>query len=345
MNKLKRFILAIMLAGLVGIVASEAANADVTRFPNGVSSFGVPILPGIGGNMFSGDVYWVDSGNTEAADGSGGGSKSQPFKTIDFAVGQCTASNGDVIIVMPGHTETVTAAGGLDLDVVGITVRGLGIGADRPIINFTTAVGADMDVDAASIEMSNFLFTGNIDALTGPIDINAADFSLINCEYRDVTGQATDVIVVAQAADRLLIDGYVHRGAAADGGDSAILFVSGADSAGGPDDVIVRNFNIYGNFDTGAIENITGGLVRCNIGGGIGWNYIWTDGAEDLAIALVSTATGFVGPNISIRLQDDAANITEALVGADCQFMLPINIVNADGERSTETNITQSNDE
>ena len=45
-----------------------------------------------------------------------------------------------------------------------------------------------------------------------------------------------------------------------------------------------------------------------------------------------------------IRLQDDAANITEALVGADIQFFQPISIVNADGEVGLNTNITASAD-
>lgn len=140
--------------------------------------------------------------------------------TIDAAVGACTANAGDVIYVMPGHTETVTAAGGLDLDVAGISIIGLGSGSLRPTVNFTTVVGADMDVDAANITVKNILFTGGIDALTGPIDVNAADFKMIDCETRDVTGQATDWIVTDANADRLEILGHVHRGAAAAGADT-----------------------------------------------------------------------------------------------------------------------------
>lgn len=343
MNALKRFTLAIVLAVSIGIVASQDVKAEITNYPNGLSSWGLPVLPGIGGNIFADvNVYWVDSGDSENADGAGGGTAEQPFATIDFAVGQCVANQGDVILVKPGHTETVTAAAGLDLDVAGITVIGIGNGADRPNVNFTTVVGADMDVDAASITVVNILFTGGIDALTGPIDINTADFSLINCEYRDVTGQTTDCIVIADAADRLLIDGYTHRGAAADGADSAILFVPVA--AGGIEDAVIRNFNIYGNFDTGAIENTTGGIIRYSFGGGSGWNYIWTEGSEDLCISLFATATGFIGPNIAARLQDNAANLLNAFQSADGQFMAPIQIVNADGERSTETTQVQSSD-
>ncbi len=309
-----------------------------TDYSKGISVFGVPVLPGMGGSVFTGNVFFVDSGAPNASDEAGQGKKiDRPFGTLDFAVGRTAPNNGDLIIVMPGHTETVTAAAGLGLDVAGISILGLGQGSSRPTINFTTVVGADMNVDAANITMSNFLFTGGIDALTGPIDINAPDFKLLNFETRDVTGQAADFIVTDANADRLLIDGWAHRGDPSAGAQTAISIIGG-------DDLVIRNFNLYGNFATAAIENVTTACVRANIGGGAGWNYIWTENAADKAITMVSTARGFIGPNICAILQDDAANITEAFVGGDMAFMQPIRIVNADGESSIDTNITPSAD-
>src|SRR3990167_6036958 len=44
------------------------------------------------------------------------------YNTIDAAVGACTADQGDVIYVMPGHTETVSAAAGFVMDIAGIEV-------------------------------------------------------------------------------------------------------------------------------------------------------------------------------------------------------------------------------
>ena len=183
-------------------------------FANGVAIRGMPIL-----NSYGGNIFWVDSGS---GSNTNDGTHVRPYATLDYAVGKCTANNGDLILVKAGHTETVTAAGGLDLDVAGITIIGLGNGSDRPTVNFTTAVGADMDVDADNITISNFLFTGGIDALTGPIDVNAADFTMMDCETKDVTGQATDFIVTDANANRLMIDGWTHRGAAAAGGAVAI---------------------------------------------------------------------------------------------------------------------------
>lgn len=299
-------------------------------FANGVNIRGLPIL-----NSYPGNIFWVDSGN-----GSNGnkGTFDRPFATIDYAVGRCTANNGDLIIVKPGHVETVIAAAGLALDVAGISIIGLGNGSDRPTINFTTVVGADMDVDAANITVQNLLFTGGIDALTGPIDINAADFAMLGCETRDVTGQATDFIVTDANADRLFIEDWIHRGAAAAGADTAITIV------GGDNITIIPSF-IDGNFAVAAIENVTTAAVNLQIFGKANYPaYIRTRNAADIIATAVATTTGRMGPFLNARLQDDAANITEAFAGADMEFFQPINIVNADGESSMQTNITATTD-
>jgi hypothetical protein len=258
------------------------------------------------------------------------------FTTIDAAVGACTASRGDVIYVMPGHIETVSAAGGLSLDKAGISIIGFGRGTLRPQVNFTTVVGADMNVDAANIWIENIRFTGGVDALTGPIDVNAANLTLKNIETADVTGQATDFIVTDANASGLTIDGWVHKGAVAAGADTAITIVGG-------DFISIDNFNIDGNFAVAAIENVTTAATNLNVGARSFGNLARTRNAADVIFTAVATTTGFVN-NIFSRLQDNAANITEALVGADMQFGLSLPIVNLDGEQAIQWNGTASTD-
>lgn len=301
-----------------------------SNFPNGfaqgVTIRGVPLLTAHPGN-----VFWVDSG---AGSNGNAGTFARPFSTIDYAVGRCTANNGDIIMVKPGHVETVTAAAGLDLDVAGIAIVGLGTGSDRPTVNFTTATTADMDVDAANVTVYNVLFTGGIDALVAPIDVNAADFSMVNCEWRDVTGQATDVILADANADRLYIDGYYHNGAAAAGGASAIALV-------GMDNPVVKNFKIVGNFSVSAIDCRTTAVVDLDISDG----YIWTKNAADLCVKdTVTGSTGKVGPNLNFMLTDNAANITEAVTGATFHLFDPIYVCNLAGEKAMLINTTASTD-
>lgn len=306
---------------------------DLGLTPRGLEVYGRPLIPGINYDS-GGNVYYVDSGHTNASNSNDGLSTARPLATLDGAVGKCTANSGDIIVALPGHTETVTAAGGLDLDVAGITLIGIGTGSARPTINFTTATTADMDVDAANITMINFLFTGGIDALAGPIDVNAADFALLDCEYRDVTGQATDVIIADANADRLLIDGYFHNGAAAAGANSAIALI-------GMDNPVIKNFKIVGNFAVSAIDMRTTAVVDHDIHSG----YIWTKNAADICIKdTVTGSTGKIGPDLNFMLTDNAANITEAITAATAHIFQPVNIVNLAGESSMQTNITASTD-
>jgi len=258
------------------------------------------------------------------------------YGTINAAVGACVASRGDVIYVLPGHVETVTAAGGLTIDKAGVSIIGFGRGDLRPQVNFTTAVGADMNVDAANVWIENIRFTGGIDALTGPIDVNAANLTLKNIETADVTGQATDFIVTDANASGLTIDGWVHKGAVAAGADTAISIVGG-------DKISIDNFDIDGNFAVACIENVTTAVTNLNVGARSTGNLARTRNAADVIFTAVATTTGFVN-NIFSRLQDNAANITEALVGADMQFGLNLPIVNADGELAIQWNGAASTD-
>lgn len=258
------------------------------------------------------------------------------FTTIQAAVDASTASRGDVIYVMPGHVETVTAAAGLALDKAGITLIGYGNADLRPQIDFTTVVGADMDVDADNITMKNFRFTGGVDALTGPIDVNAANFTLLDCVTEDVTGQTVDFIVTDANASGLTIDGWTHKGAVAAGAATAISIVGGGN-------ISIDNFNIDGNFSVAAIENVTTAATNLNVGARSSNNIARTRNAADVILTAVATTTGFVN-NIFSRLNDNAANITEALVGADMQFGPSLPIVNLDGEQALQWNGTASTD-
>lgn len=256
--------------------------------------------------------------------------------TIQAAIDLAVTERGDVIYVMPGHVETVAAAGGLDVNKAGVSIIGLGRGSLRPQINFTTVVGADMDIDAADVWIENIRFTGGIDALTGPIDINAAGCTLKNIETADVTGQAVDFIVTDANADDLTIDGWVHKGAVAAGADTAITIVGG-------DNISINNFNIDGNFAVACIENVTTAAVNLVVGARSQGNLARNRNASDVIFTADATTTGFVD-NVFSRLADNAANITEALVGADMQFGLNLPIVNADGEKALVWNGTASTD-
>ena len=63
----------------------------LTNFPNGVSSFGVPMIGGIGGIPLTGTWYFVNP--AAGSDGNEGTSPESPFATIYQAYNKCVAGN------------------------------------------------------------------------------------------------------------------------------------------------------------------------------------------------------------------------------------------------------------
>ena len=82
-------------------------------FRHGVSIEGVPLVM-----TYPNNVYWV----VNAGSNGNKGTKQQPYQTIDYAIGRCTAGAGDLIIGKEGHTETISAAAGISLDVAGVKI-------------------------------------------------------------------------------------------------------------------------------------------------------------------------------------------------------------------------------
>jgi hypothetical protein len=135
----------------------------------------------------------IAKGGLPGSDSSGQGSYKRPFASIDFAVGQCVASRGDVILVMPGYAETITtlgAANSIALDVAGVAIVGLGTGTARPTITCGSAAldtATRINVTAANVSLKNLIFVaaGSADITTCFLTAAAKEFNIEHCEFRD----------------------------------------------------------------------------------------------------------------------------------------------------------------
>ena len=300
-------------------------------------------IQGANAGMFFGEVQYVAKSGIQARTWLGSRVPGANLHlTLQAAIDKTTASRGDLIIACPGHTESISEAGALSLDKAGIAVKGVGWGEMRPAFTFDTAITADMDIDAANVTLENLLFINGIDNLTAPIDVNAADFTMFNCETRDNNSNfhCDDFIQTVAAADRMRLVNWVHR---ANGGKTGAQ--TAVSIVGGNDHIIIPSW-MDGACATAFIENVTTACDNLQIFGNCGFPaYFRSRGANDVVITCVATTKGRIGPGLNIRLNSDADNITEAVVGAAMEFFQPINIVNADGESSMQTNITASVDE
>ena len=167
-----------------------------SNYPNGflggVTIRGVPLTM-----SNPGKVVWVASSGAVPGPGATGSSDSnpgtytKPFASLAGALAssQVQASRGDLIVLKPGHAETITAAAGIVMSVAGITVVGLGAGSMRPTFTFTTANTATITVTANNVGFSNCLFVGGFLNVATCFSIANAqvanDFAVDSCEFID----------------------------------------------------------------------------------------------------------------------------------------------------------------
>ncbi len=253
------------------------------------------------GGTAPGNIFYVDS--VAGANTNDGLRKDRAFGTIEYAHNQCTANNGDIIFCLPGHDETVTTAGALSVDTAGVTVVFLGEGQDRAKITFSGVVGADMDIDAASITFIRPRFVAGLDALTGPIDVNSTDFTIVDGLYEDAVGiDTTDCIVATSGATRLKIHGFKYQR-----GDEAGTQKESLIQLNGVDHVELFNIHIHGDFNAGCIENVTDELLYAwfsNV------NLVNTNGDPSPGMVLDSNCDG-VAENVLIRVASGSTYVSD----------------------------------
>ena len=198
----------------------------------------------------TGDRWFVNSA-TGSDTANSGYSPDDALATIDAAVGKCTASQGDIIFVMPGHTETVAEASGLDFDVAGIRVIGLGWGDSRPVINYT-ATDSTVEFNADDMVIENLRFKGSIADLVVGLDIKTGcdDLTIRNCEIGGAAA-ATEMlqhVTIEATNDRITFDGCYFKEPI--GGDAtACITTEGAFT-----NLLIKNCLFWGDWSTAVLD-------------------------------------------------------------------------------------------
>jgi len=278
---------------------------------------GLPI-PSIGDHIIMGDLFFVGAGVTGASDNANWGkTPEKPFATLDYAIGQCTSSNGDVIVVMPGHTETVTST--IEVDITGLTIIGVGVGQSRPTLTQGTS-GSDnvMEIKATDALIENLYFKGSTTGTSEVfIDVQTTKHRAVirNCVFEQNT-KNLEAITIAAGTDDIIIEDCRFMGVAA-GADMAIIFED-AQAGETCDRCIIRRctFNYEGSSgcDLGCIVvsmssgGVTGILIEDCSFVGLG------DG--EAAIDAQKTSSGRC-TGMARRIAVDTADATDAFVQSD----------------------------
>lgn len=252
----------------------------------------------------TGNVLYVHNGGTSTGPGY---SPETAYSTIDAAVSACTADNGDVVVVLEDHAETITGAAGAALDVAGVKVVGLGEGRRRPRITFGTATAASFDVSAARCVVENLVFLNAIDSQTAMINVSGADCVIKNCEFQtgDASTQAVLGVLTTAAANRLVVEGCHFHGTS-DAGTTAQIRIVGGDA------IILRNNILCGACaTTGNLSNITTAATNLQVIGNFMLNQ--TADGNNKNIVLDSSTTGLIADNrLAIIDSSSPAPVTAA---------------------------------
>lgn len=221
-----------------------------SNYPNGIKNLvirGVPLSV-----SHPGKVFWVNSTSVLPANGVGGsdstahGTYLKPFATIDYAVGQCTANRGDIIMVMPGHSEDIAAASSLDVDVAGVAIIGLGNGTDRPDLNFSATAGT-VDMAADNTMLYNLTLTADVSAVVVGVNVDANGVTIENCEWTyNATGDDFVTMIDIDAFDGTTLSGCKFIAEDTAGCDEAIRIDDAHNTS-------IVGCHIYGDFTDGAI--------------------------------------------------------------------------------------------
>ena len=269
----------------------------------------MPTLSNLGVKLLgNGNVWFVDGNATNALDsanGIAGNEWETPFATLNFAVSQCTASQGDVILVAEEHAETIDDAGTasgtttdeLVLDIAGITILGMGQNTARPTFTIGSAdTTASVVVTAADITVRGMIFVGGLADLATLWDIAAGGDGLTieDCEFRDggtAILETIHQIDIATTCDRVTINRCRFFTFA--GGSSTL---SNIEIATEVDHLTITNCYFKGDVNTDGMIDSSGGTgTEIYIADNVLDN---VDAATGKCIVVAAGTTGFIGRNI-----------------------------------------------
>lgn len=176
--------------------------------------------------------------------------------TLNAALKLCRSGKGDIVVVLPGHTENISSADQMSNLVPGTRIIGCGEGGLRPTFTWTTATSSFL-FDQANCLFKNLIF--NLDPGTGtttvaaPITISASGITIDSCKFRvgtDANSLVTIGVTTTAAADDLVISNCEFYGATAATCTTMIQFV-GAD-----------RLKFIGNTVVGATSAVGVGVIR-----------------------------------------------------------------------------------
>lgn len=239
------------------------AGTNYPGFPSGITVRGMPFA-----QTHPGRIFWLSNSTvvydrTRVGSDNSRGTFDQPFATLAYAVSQCLASRGDVIMVKPGHAENITSATACPLNIAGIAIIGLGVGSLRPTFTINTANTATLPVSAANISIQNCIFTANFLSIAAPFTLSTAkNFTVEKCLFNESSSVLDFLNIVKSTGAANTIDGLyladnAWNGLGTTSVNSYVLTANDIDNA-----ILVRNkITLARTATAAALLTVTAGVL------------------------------------------------------------------------------------
>lgn len=291
---------ALLVGSVFGEVSKDRINFNTMSTTNGVVAEVRNLIDDInteltnaGGrfaNIGTGNIYYVDSATGN--DNRVGTRPQWATATGDAAVALTTANNGDVIVFIQNHGESLSAADGMDVDVAGVAVIGLGDGTDAPEFTYTTTTG-EIVIGADNVLLYNLRLIAATESIVNGISIEASVTSpiIMNCVFPEPTTVANeflDAIDVLGDVSELQVYNCIYRNTSTTGPVHFLDMGNGVNN-----DMRLVGNDIQGNFSVSALWSDT---VDENVF--ISRNHIRNKTAGQHGIEFTAAATGLMTYNI-----------------------------------------------
>jgi hypothetical protein len=298
----------------------------ISSFPNGftqgVTIRGVPLVV-----TNPGKVWWLSNALTLQRGDRGGsdgnrGTFQAPFSSLAGTMTAISAdggaNRGDIVIVKPGHAETVSSATALALSVAGVAIIGLGVGTNRPKFTLDTANTATIAVSANNISFQNCQFIANFLSIAACFTLSTAKwFTLQNCAFIDTSGVLDFLNIVkstgaANTVDGLAITECNWNSLGTTSVNSFVLTANDIDSCTLSRNVISQVTTV----DAAILLTVTAGvLTNLLCDGNYGYRKNTTTANGSLINVGGTTSTGFVAFNRVQTLTTTADKLFTTTVG------------------------------
>lgn len=184
-------------------------------------------------------------------------------QTLNAGLARCRAGKGDVVVVLPGHTENVTTADFFSSLVAGTQIIGaapFGSGL-MPTLTFTNTAATFL-LDVANVVLTGIKFAVGVDALVNFVNITGSGCYVSGNVFNMGAAAALDMqtaVIVGNSASDLTVEAnrFVNTGT---GVSTAALLVSGT----GVDNLSVKDNEFFCNCATTGVVNVTGTGINMN---------------------------------------------------------------------------------